>query len=229
MEPLLLWLTLTLNIMAPTDRHHYVPEAQETVVQAEARRIEIASGILTAAFNSEDRPLFGGEYGRSRTALFVVTKMYYESGFRRDVQYGLARDHDIRSGFNDHGRSWCLGQIMLGVQRDRLPNGTWVYTSARYTDEGWTGLELVSDTAKCATTTLHIIKKSFSTCRHLPFEQRLAAYAAGRCNSEIAQNMSEHRFSTFRRFWMLSWPKHPKITDTQALAELAKDNLLASN
>lgn len=44
-----------------------------------------------------------------RTARMALTVVYHESGFRRDVHLGTGR-----WARGDQGRSWCLGQLLVG-------------------------------------------------------------------------------------------------------------------
>jgi hypothetical protein len=56
---------------------------------------------------AHDRPWSGAT---EELARYLVTVSYHESGFRRDVHSGIGK---FSKG--DEGRSWCLGQIMLGA------------------------------------------------------------------------------------------------------------------
>lgn len=198
-ELLIVWLTFAMNMMHPPHQTSFIAEAKESYVQEDARRREIVETIIDRSFDSSTVPLFMGEKARSASAMFLLVKMYAESGFRRDVHLGLAREKYANTGLNDSGRSWCLGQIMLGVKT--VPwNGQWSTESATSTEEGWTGRDLVGDTNKCVIATLHVLKRSFGACKQLPPDQRLAAYAAGKCDSKQGQKISEIRFRAYRHW-----------------------------
>lgn len=81
----------------------------------------------------------------------VLTAIYHESGMRKDVMSGIggwAR--------GDRGKSWCLGQILLGA------SGNTKVT------EGWAARELVGidpeSTRKCLTVTTRYASASLSAC-----------------------------------------------------------------
>jgi hypothetical protein len=212
-ELFVLWLVAAMNMVAPAHRQHFIREAQESYAQADARYKEIASAIITVAFDPSETPIFRGQNGRSKTALFIMHKFYMESGFRRDVQLGTGRERLSAQGYNDYGRSWCMGQIMLGSKKVQDGPGRWTTTSAYVTQEGWTGPELLADNEKCVRATASIMRRSISACSKLPFSDRLAAYAAGTCESEKGQIISRTRYSSFSRLWNRAWPNHPQVPD----------------
>lgn len=80
----------------------------------------------------------------------------------------------------DRGSSFCWAQI-------NLPNG-------RRTSEGWSGFELTAEPEKCAVVALRSLRGSLGICRHLPLEERLAAYAGGSCDSEYGRRISRDRY-----------------------------------
>lgn len=209
-----LWMVAAMNMMAPAHRDHLLREAQESYAQADERYLGIATAIINVAFDPAEKSIFGGPNGRSKTALFIAHKFFMESGFRRDIHTGVGRERLSASGYNDNGRSWCMGQLMLGVKRVDLGNGKWTTDSADKTQEGWTGRELLEDNDKCVRATLHALQRSISACSGLPFPDRLAAYATGSCSSETGQRISRSRYNSFVRRWSLSWPKHPQEADT---------------
>jgi hypothetical protein len=221
-ELLIVWLTFAMNMMHPPHQTSFISEARESYAQEDARRREIVEAIVDHSFDISMQPLFTGEKARSASAMFLLVKMYAESGFRRDVRLGLAREKYANTGLNDSGRSWCLGQLMLGLKV--IPwNGEYATDSATTTEEGWTGRDLVKDTNKCVIATLHVLKRSFGACRRLPSDQRLAAYAAGRCDSVQGQKISEIRFRAYRHWWRTTLHKHPGKTDAQILAALVEE------
>jgi len=64
---------------------------------------------------------------RGKLAPAVLTVVYHESGFRRDVHSGVGK-----WSRGDDGRSWCLGQMMLGRTNPAGPK--LVGTSRKATD-----------------------------------------------------------------------------------------------
>jgi hypothetical protein len=221
-ELLIVWLLFAMNMMHPPHQSQFIPEAKESYVQEAERRREIVSAIVDRSFDPTAPSLFKGDTGRSASAMFLLVKMYAESGFRRDVHLGLGREKYAKTGLNDSGRSWCLGQIMLGLKT--VPwNGQWATDSATTTDEGWTGRDLVGDTNKCVTATLRVLKRSFDACKKLPPDQRLAAYAAGTCESEKGQKISEIRFRAYRHWWRTTIGRRPTGTDVHIMAVMQKE------
>jgi hypothetical protein len=87
-----------------------------------------------------------GPKRRDRIRKLVVTVFRHESGFREDVQTGRAR--------GDEGRSWGLGQILLG---------------ARGTVFGFHGVDLVGDDLdamrRCARVTVKLLDRGDRFCR----------------------------------------------------------------
>lgn len=221
-ELFILWLVAAMNTVAPAHRPQFVKEAQESHEQADARYREIAEAILSVAFDSEEEPIFEGAFGRSKTAVFIMHKFYMESGFRKDVQYGLGRERLDSQGWNDFGRSWCLGQVMLGRKVVRTENGKWTTDSAQTTREGWTGRDLVGDTEKCVRATLHIAQRSIAACRSLPAEEQLAAYISGTCESERGKAESRRRYRSFNHTWYKAWKNYPVPDGQQAKQEPTK-------
>jgi hypothetical protein len=199
---LVAWIvTLIVGLRAP-GMHSYVPEAQETRTAALERYQQIAESIATV---SRQDPLFPGDQGPARTAALLVSVAYHESGFRRDIDLGLGRERNGRTGENDYGRSWCMVQMHLGKRLIRTPEGQFVEDSGQTTAEGWTGRDLIADRIKCFTAGRNAIRRSLSACRSLPRSKRLAAYASGSCESELGQLLSTTRMRTAQRVW----DKHP--------------------
>jgi hypothetical protein len=130
----------------------------EPVEDTMARYESIARDAAMVAYDDAEQPLFDGPDGRARTALLMLSIASFESSYQHAV--------DIGAGRGDHGTSYCLMQIRVG-------EGT--------TREGWTGRQLVTDRTKCFRAALHILHGSFNVCHNLPMEDRMSAYATGRC------------------------------------------------
>lgn len=220
-EAFITWILTAMTTMAPPHRQHWVPEAQESIEQANSRYRDIATTIVEGVFDPEVQPVFGGKYGRQRSAMFVVVWWNGESGFRRDVDLGLGRARLARSGWNDYGRSWCMGQVNLGRKRRPDPErkGEWIEDSPTLTPEGWSGRDLCDDRRKCLVTTLRIMRQSIGACRNLPPEERMAAYAAGYCESYRGQTSSRARMRVFNRFYAQGKPTY---TDEEVMESIAE-------
>jgi len=217
-EAFVTWILSTMVTMSPPHREHWEPAAQESYAQADQRYREIAETLVDGVFDPTVEPLFTGSRARQNTAMLVLVWWHAESGFRRDVDLGTGRAKTAKAGWNDYGRSWCMGQINLGRKRrpDPLHPGTWIEDSPTTTPDGWSGRDLCQDRSKCFLATLRVMRQSISVCRNLHFEERLAAYAAGTCESKAGQAISRQRMSWFHR----NLTGRPEHTDAEVLAEI---------
>ena len=111
METLITWIMGFMIAAAPPGRKTYVPEAEETREEALERYHDIAQDIAVVLYGPErEKSLCGGRYAQARTVSVVLSLMLHESGFRKDVDYGLGK---LARG--DQGRSWCLMQLNVGT------------------------------------------------------------------------------------------------------------------
>jgi hypothetical protein len=215
-EAFVTWILTTMVAMSPPHRQHWEAAAQESHAQADQRYLEIATTIVDGVFDPAVEPVFTGSRGRQNTAMLVTVWWHAESGFRRDVDLGTGRARTAKAGWNDFGRSWCMGQINLG--RKRIPDpskpGTWIEDSPTTTPEGWSGKELCEDRTKCFLTTLRVMRQSVGACRSLPASERLAAYAAGTCSSEAGRAISRQRMALYTRLLAKNRPPH---TDAEVM------------
>lgn len=159
--------------LAPPDRPHFVPEAQETPDLAKARYNDIAKAMVNVAYDPTFRPLYSGTRARLRSLSLIFAIAYMESGFRRDIDLGLGRHRLGKMGWNDHGRSWCMMQVNLGKNGD---------TSASNTSQGWSGLDLVQDRQKCFMAGAEVLRISMGSCPGASEGDRLRVYASGSCD-----------------------------------------------
>jgi hypothetical protein len=162
------WVPMKAQVAEPTEH-------------AIARYESIARDVAAVALDDMEEPLFAGKDGRVQTALFLLSIASFESSYRLSVDEGIGR--------GDHGDSYCLMQIRVGL-------GT--------TREGWTGRQLVTDRRMCFRAALHILHGSFSVCRALPLDDRMSAYATGRClpNCDVARS----RMGRARAWWSAHAP-----------------------
>jgi len=176
------WLLSIMLSIVPCQKNYHVPTyAQESIQQCESRYDGISKSIAEVVYHPNSTPLWGGNHGRARTALTVLTIMYFESGFRRDVDIGIERERLSRYGWNDYGRSWCMMQINLG-NKSRMIDGAAIVNSASNTPHGWTGKDLIADRRKCVAAGLYIVRRSFKACPGQSFNNRLRVYASGSCD-----------------------------------------------
>ena len=152
-------------------------QTAESKEDALARYESIAGDAAEVATDAEESPLFSGPSGRAQTALLMLSVASYESAYRKTVDDG--------DNLGDGGRSFCLMQIRVG-------DGT--------TREGWTGKDLVAERTRCFRAALHILHGSFNICHTLPVEDRMSAYATGRCFENAA--VSRSRIGRARSWWL---------------------------
>lgn len=153
-------------------------EAQETAEDRTARYEGIAQALADVAEDPDEKPLYGGELGRARTAVTLLAVSWMESGWRRDVDLGvgkLARGEGVDS---------CLVQIRVG---------------GGLTAEGWSHADLTGDRRRCFRAGLHLMRRSYSACRTEAPEHLLAAYASGSCKGVLGQKRSRERILLARR------------------------------
>lgn len=127
------------------------------------RYVEIANAAVNVAFDPEEKPIFKGPLGRTKTSLLLLSIASYESHFEVDVETGKKR--------GDSGASWCLMQINIGNSRVKVDGDSYSYSKT----EGWSGKDLVEDRAKCFRIALHMARMSYKWCGNL------SVYATGYC------------------------------------------------
>jgi hypothetical protein len=172
MESFVSYLVAAMLAWVPLHAHAPI----ETRDDAMARYESIARDVASVALDDAEDPLFGGSDGRTQTAVLMLAVASFESGYRKVVDEGIRR--------GDHGRSYCLMQIRVGSGATR---------------EGWSGTQLVEDRKLCFRAALHILRASFSVCRKLPVDDRLSAYATGRCIADA--EISRSRVGRARAWW----------------------------
>lgn len=198
MEPVIYaWALSFIISSAPVTNQQFYPHAKESVEDGTARRESIAHDVVDVIYTDETLPvLFSGPEARAHEVPLVLSIMFHESGFRRDVDLGIGP-----AARGDGGRSWCMMQIQVGAGRTapwnkvkkRFAKGTYktVVTEGVPTrvwsgpdpkeeiEDGWTGPELVKDRKKCITAGFRIVSASFGATNGLPLLDRLRVYASG--------------------------------------------------
>ncbi len=227
MNAVIAWLVTFMVAVAPTTRAQYYPDAKETPDEAQARYESIATDVVSVMYNPSNQALFSGADGRSKTAAISLGIMFFESNFRRDVDFGLGR-----AGRGDGGQSFCLMQVKTGSGK----TGTWNKKYNRFKQwgdkpedlvEGWTGPELVSDRKKCIEAGYRIMSASFAQCRSLPVADWLSVYASGQCATEGDGAEKSQARMNFGINW---FNRHKPTTFTDAeIVNLLAPPQLASN
>lgn len=134
---------------------------RETEEAASARYESIASDIATVATDPSEPPLFGGDDGRVKSALVVLSVAFWESGFRADVDGGRCKPNEC-----DHGLAYSLWQ--LHPEDGFIFDGD-VFTYSRNRSHAWReehaseifdGPMLIQDRQLAARVALHILRYS---------------------------------------------------------------------
>lgn len=212
MEQVIAWIVSLITSVAPLGRTQYIPEATESIEEAEARYNSIAFDVMGVAYNPLEKPLFSGSHGRARTIMVLLATSTYESSFRKDVDLGIGK---LSKG--DGGKSWCLNQINLGksdtdgnTPKRIIVNIGGGYKLTTKPDEGWSGTDLVEDRQKCFHAALAVIRSSFAATAKLPLEDRLKVYASG--SLDRGEEASHRRMGLAMR-WMATKP--PNFRDSE--------------
>lgn len=215
MEPIITWILAFMVSVAPPGRKTFYTEAQETQAEAQQRYESIAEDIVDVVYDPATKPLFRGTNGRARTVSVILSIMLHESGFMKNVDYGVGK-----YARGDQGNSWCLMQLNIGegrtlkwnVKYDRPPS--WGDDPADIA-EGYTGPELIADRQLCIREGLKVLRLSFSSCRGLPLNQKLRVYASGSC--ENGSEGSASRMNTAIRWYQNSREQRRKFVDSEIL------------
>lgn len=159
----------------------YYPDAKESEEEARERYAAIVKDLLRVVYDPEEKPLFTGSHGRARTASLLLSIAQTESGFRRDVDFGIGKDAK-----GDSGESHCLMQIRLSKMANNGKTSTRIHLdSPLYSfskdDTGYGGEDLLRDRTLCFRAALHIARQSIRSCHNLPAEERLGVYTSGDC------------------------------------------------
>lgn len=198
------WLLLAMTSLAPPGRRTFIKAADESKEQALARYSQIAEVTAKVALDPNETPIISRKF----TASLLLSLTFHESaGWSRDVDLDLARLKTSQSGWQDHGRAWCMGQHNLGLRIN--PDGS--YDSATRTPEGWSGKDLVADREKCIRATLRAARLSFSASKSLPFAERLVVYASGNTLSQDGKDKSVRRIKLAKKLMDRPMPAEPAL------------------
>ncbi len=174
LNPVELWLYHAALQQAPPERAWTPPSgphADETP-QARARRYKtIAKDIYRVVFDSRAKPIPG--FNRLDTAGFVLGHAIGESALSPDADLGPCyREHPWQTRC-DGGQS--VGILQLQIEKSQQP-------------------EFFGNRKRLIWHALKALRSSFSACRDLPVEERLAMYGAGNCESERGRVASRKRW-----------------------------------
>lgn len=178
------WLVDRMKKWSPAGRS-FIKDAKETKEEGEARYSEIASAAISVVYDPSEKPIVEGKNARAKSLAILMSLSWFESGFRRDVDFGIGS-----LGRGDSGKSWCMVQVLLGppngsgktTRRVVLgPDGTVDVVTDKSATLGWGGEDLVADRTKCYRVGMRLLRKSFRSCSGQAFEDRISTYGAGKC------------------------------------------------
>jgi len=164
------------------------PHAKETPRQREARYRDIAYDIYRVTFHQGNKPIPG--MSRLHTAGFLLGMAVGESGLAPDADLGPCYLKGMRGRRCDGGRAVGILQVWIAPHMQDLYWG----------NKGKNRWKLI-------TKGLKQIGGSIGLCHKLPVQERLAAYGAGTCESEVGQRVSRKRWKLISR--ILSCAKPP--------------------
>ncbi len=198
------------------------PDAIESPEDAAIRYRSIASDAVAVVYDASATPMFPGPEGRARTLALLLSTAFNESGFRRDVDYGLGAHSK-----GDSGRSWCLNQVQLGkAGPDGRTSTRIVLDGPRHRfsfDGGLGGEDLVRDRQNCFRVAVSIMRSSFNQCQRLPMEERLSVYTSGDCRRGRASSRARVGMAMF---WM--WRHAPPFQDAIVMRSLSDRSPIAA-
>ena len=169
---------------------YQLPGYEETATEKVARYESFASDLYEVVYDPSVKPLYGGEKGRAMTAATILGVAFHESGFAHDVDKGPCyRGRNGRDVRCDGGMSACVMQIKLGA-------GTTTLRSHGF--EGLTQADLFRDRKLCFRVGLHLLRRSVMSCTKRGPNERLNAYASGRCDQ--GADRSKEILNIVRRF-----------------------------
>lgn len=219
MNQVIAWIVSLMTSVAPLGRPQYIPEAKESVEEMAARYDSIAQDAIEVVFDPNEKPVFSGPYARIKTLEVMLATSFFESGWRKDVDFGEGKHSK-----GDGGGSWCLNQINLGPlsktskyegtpKRIIVTSGGGILFTDHRSEEGWSGVDLVTDRKKCFYAALAVMRSSFAACRSYPLNERLRQYASGKCENGAIE--SRRRMGLAMR-WMTV--KVPTFKDADVMA-----------
>jgi hypothetical protein len=157
----------TIHALSPVSApHERLPGWDETQDQRSTRYASIAQDVAGAAVDAcLTSPNQDTCQRWSVSALLGVAN--HESGFQPDVDIGPCyRGKDGKSPRCDGGRSVSMWQILTGGEEREV---------------------FAHDRKAAARRALRSISRSMGACRKAPNEERLSAYAGGRCDNHMGQ------------------------------------------
>lgn len=168
-------LRIILHLAPLSGTYEVLPGWAETPWERGARYVSVATDVAEAT-EAACGPS-GGCRAWALPALLAVA--YHESAFAPDVDAGHCyRGRDGKSKRCDSGRAVTMWQLQGSSEERSL----------------W-----VTDRQQAARTALRRMLRSIGACRALPKEERLAAYAGGRCEEPMAKRRARELYALVER------------------------------
>jgi hypothetical protein len=139
---ILAWVLLAVNAWGAKP----LPPEEQRVDEVRQRAAE---SIYQVAYDADEQPIFRGNYGRARTALWMVSTAGEESRFLERIING-----HCRPGECDHGAATGMMQVHVGQFGMRLL-GDKETLCGRKTVDCWTRDDLLNDWSLQVRTGLH--------------------------------------------------------------------------
>lgn len=188
------WAFSVLQSMLPAEKMHAAHDwigVHETVESRVVRYHAWVDDLERVVFDADTKLPFTGPFARSQSAALIIGIAAHESGLAPDVDLGpCKRDTPATKTRCDSGHAACTMQVQATfIQAD----------GRRTTREGWTLEELFADRTKCFRAGLAAARGSLGMCNSHGDEGRLAAYAAGSCDSEAGLRGSRELWAYYQR------------------------------
>jgi len=181
MEAFTAWVFAVLMAISPYREKSltYARYAHEPEDEQKARYSSIAKDLAEVV--QEEEPLFKGKNGRVQTAALVMSMAFFESGLKKEVDFGTGK-----WGRGDFGRSWCLMQINLGKGQV-----SWGTTEMKT----WSGQDLVNDRKKCFKVGITALRLSLGACQGKAGGDKLSSYTTGTCRDNEPTGRSRWNYA----------------------------------
>lgn len=174
MEIVIPWIVALMTFLSPPERITSQPQITgwaETLEQRTERYESIAKDVYEVVYSAEKLP-YRGKKGRAYSTALLVGIAFMESGFAHDVDKGPCYRG---GGF----RYRCDGGLSVGLWQARLGGGETLLSI--HGVDGLKQADLFADRKTQVRVALHMVVRSFKTCRLHGPESALNVYASGSC------------------------------------------------
>jgi hypothetical protein len=193
---IVVWLVSAMIGWVPLTDHRGNGDTQ---AQTEQRYEDIALDALKVAFDENEKPIFSGEFGRTRTALLMLAISRWESNYAKRIDSG-----DCRKGECDNGMAMCIMQVHAEGGGLVLEGDTYKFANSKskvWRDEHSDqiiDLKALKDRKNCFRAALHKIRESFMACSWMSVEDRLGIYTGEGCKKDAEGHPKPNMLSRTR-------------------------------